>query len=240
MTVNAVAMLQATTLFVLAATGVVEIWHVYVLRSRSGLRERHRDARAPGIRRRARPARGPRQRDRAQLDQLQPVARHRPRHCGRDDRCLRRGASTSASTRSATCRFLSACGCSTAAFCATSARPDAVPVDSLQPGRGRALRARDADRALAARPPGRHGHLRDELPDAPPALQPRHARAGLGRIRRAVRGARRRLAARLADPGIRDQPAADARPHGRAAARPSWCSSSPSASCAARCSPSRW
>ena len=31
MVVNAVAMLQATMLFVLAATGVVEIWHVYVL-----------------------------------------------------------------------------------------------------------------------------------------------------------------------------------------------------------------
>ena len=36
MAVNAVAMLQATTLFVLAATGVVEIWHVYVLALAAG------------------------------------------------------------------------------------------------------------------------------------------------------------------------------------------------------------
>src|SRR3990170_3843674 len=34
--VNAVAMLQAATLFVLAATGVVEIWHVYVLALAAG------------------------------------------------------------------------------------------------------------------------------------------------------------------------------------------------------------
>jgi len=34
--VNAVAMLQATTLFVLAATGVVEIWHVFVLALAAG------------------------------------------------------------------------------------------------------------------------------------------------------------------------------------------------------------
>jgi len=36
MAVNSVAMLQATTLFVLAATGVVEIWHVYVLALAAG------------------------------------------------------------------------------------------------------------------------------------------------------------------------------------------------------------
>ena len=36
MAVNAVAMIQATTLFVLAATGVVEIWHVYVLALAAG------------------------------------------------------------------------------------------------------------------------------------------------------------------------------------------------------------
>lgn len=36
MAVNAVAMLQAATLFVLAATGVVEIWHVYVLALAAG------------------------------------------------------------------------------------------------------------------------------------------------------------------------------------------------------------
>ena len=36
MAVNAIAMVQATTLFVLAATGVVEIWHVYVLALAAG------------------------------------------------------------------------------------------------------------------------------------------------------------------------------------------------------------
>ncbi len=35
--VNAIAMLQASTLFVLAATGVVEIWHVYLLALAAGL-----------------------------------------------------------------------------------------------------------------------------------------------------------------------------------------------------------
>ena len=37
MAVNAVAMVQAATLFVLAATGVVEIWHLYVLALVAGL-----------------------------------------------------------------------------------------------------------------------------------------------------------------------------------------------------------
>ncbi len=36
MVVNSVAMLQAATLFVLAATGIVEIWHVYVLALTAG------------------------------------------------------------------------------------------------------------------------------------------------------------------------------------------------------------
>ena len=76
--VNVVAMLQASVLFALAADG---------RRSRSGrstrsalvagVVERHRDAGAPGVRGGARAARGPRQRDRAELDVVQPVARHR-------------------------------------------------------------------------------------------------------------------------------------------------------------------
>ena len=55
--VNAVAMVQAATLFMLAATGVVEIWHVYLLALCGRLRERRRDAGAAGIRCRACPAR---------------------------------------------------------------------------------------------------------------------------------------------------------------------------------------
>ena len=206
---------------------------------RGWLRERHRDAGAPGIRRRARPAGGSRQRDRAQLDQLQPVARRRPGHRGRDDRCVRGGASTSASTRSATCRFSSACGCSTAAFCATS-----------RARRGSRRFAPAWPRACATRVAtptvlwplvllGGMAMLAMNFQTLLPLFSRDTLAHGLGRIRRAVRGNGRRLAARLADPGLRDQPAADAAASSSAAARPSWCSSSRSASRAARCSPSR-
>ena len=58
----------------------------------------------------------------------------------------------------------------------------------------------------------RDGHLRHELPDAAAALRPRHAGPGGGGLRRPVRGHGRGIAGRLAEPGLRGLAAADAGP----------------------------
>ncbi len=69
-----------------------------------------------------------------------------------------------------------------------------------------------ADRAVATGAAGRDGHLRHELPDAAAALRPLHAGPGCGRLRRPLRGHGRRLADRLAEPGLHRLAPADAGP----------------------------
>ena len=150
--VNVVAMLQASALFVLAATGVVEIWHVYAAGARGRLRQRGRDAGAPGVRRRARAARRPRQRHRPELDLVQPVARRRSGRGRRHDRRVRRGHQLRRERgelpvghrRPAAHRRRRA---------ASGAAPRcSYDLDPREPRRGPRLRARHADRAVAARP----------------------------------------------------------------------------------------
>ncbi len=136
------------------------------------VRERHRDARAPVVRRGARSSRRPRQRDCAELDQLQPVARHRSRHRGSDDRGLRRGDQLRDQRGELPVRADRALDAGRESL-RRIARPDRFPSIRASLVGGSSLRDRDADRALAAGPAGWDGDLRDELPDAPPALHPR-------------------------------------------------------------------
>ena len=235
---NAIAMVQALALFTLAFTGVVEIWHVYALALVAGL--------VSAI---EMPVR------QAFVAELVP----------RED-LVNAIALSSTSFNLSRVIGPAVAGLTIAAFGVWSnfainaisyvsvlvgllrvdprglhaaPRPGRLPIDPVEPGRGPALRALDARGAVAARPAGRDGRAGHELPDAAAPLHARRARDGLGRIRRALRGHGLRVADRIADAGLRDQPAAAVALHHRRRRRLSWCSLSSSASPARRPSRSR-
>ena len=120
-----------------------------------------------------------------------------------------------------------------------TARPDVFPSVRASLAEGLRLRTPHPERAVAARPAGWHGGAGDELPDPPAALRAQRARHGRGGVRRVVRRDRRRRPDRIAGAGVHGQPATDEAPDPRAAPPHSWPSRSRSASRGARWSPSR-